>query len=575
MSERSLVESFADLYERDPFRELFVFVGEDGNDAEKVNTRELAGRAEQVRELLERERIGPGDRVVLVHLPSLDFIAAFLGSLAVGAIPVPVSPPNPFRLEHDLRLLSAIVDNSGARAMLTHRPYLEMVKVGNDARWPAVPWLCPDETVGESACAPELWHVPAELDDPAFLQYTSGTTGAPKGVVVTHRNLHHELEALRLDLGLNPDSVGVCWVPHFHDLGLISFILSVLLGNVHTYLISPLSFLKRPAIWFDVVSRTRGTHVSAPNFAYDLMVRKTTPEQRAGWDLSSLRVLGSGGEIARPDTMERFFAEYQGTGVREDAFRPGYGLAEHTLIVSMGTSGRLALDRAELERGRVVPVDGEPDSRAAVFYGSGWVTKPSAEVRIVDPDTLMPCARDRVGEIWIDSLTKARGYWGLESQSEATFEARTADGGPGRYLRTGDIGFLRHGELFVTGRLKDLIILYGHNYAPEDIESSVRASHRSVRKGGVAAFSIPPADDGSTVERLIVFAECAVADPADELVQEIGRAVRRQVHADHGLVCDDVVVATDLVLKTSSGKLRRGACRERYLREKVAGVSNV
>ncbi|WP_328611597.1 fatty acyl-AMP ligase [Amycolatopsis sp. NBC_00345] len=576
VSERSLVSVFAELHAREPLRELFVFVDDDGRDVERLTARQLAGRADGVRALLERERISPGDRVVLVHLPSLDFIAAFLGCLAAGVIPVPVSPPNPFRLEHDVALLSAIVDSSGARAMLTHAPYRDLVAAaasapgGKTPAWPAIPWLCPDGSPAEPALAPDSWPAAVDLDEPAFLQYTSGSTGTPKGVMVTHRNIHHELEALRIDLELDGDSVGVCWVPHFHDLGLISVLLTTLTGHARTYLMSPLSFLKRPAVWFEVLSRVRGTHTTAPNFAFDLMARKVTPEQRAAWDLSSVRVLCSGGEIVQPAAMERFFAEYKSTGLGREAFRPGYGLAEHTLSVSMGTGGPLTLDRGELERGWAVPVDDPSDRRTAVFYGSGWVTKAGAKVRIIDPATFRPCERNQIGEIWIDSPTKARGYWGRESDSRETFEAVPTDGDQGRYLRTGDLGFLRDGELFVTGRLKDLIILYGHNYAPEDIESSVRRSDQRIRRGGVAAFSVPPVPGESAVERLVVFAETTLTDPADEIVAEIVRAIRRQVHADQGLVCDDVVVANNLVLKTSSGKVRRTACRDRYLSKEPA-----
>ncbi|OZM70811.1 hypothetical protein CFN78_23095 [Amycolatopsis antarctica] len=578
--ERTVAAAFAELHARDPQRELFVFVDDHGRDAERLTVDALAGQADEVRALLHDAGINAGDRVLLIHLPSLDFIAAFLGCLAAGVIPVPLAPPNPFKLAHDVRAVSAIAASSGARALLTHTAYRDLVAAAaplplDGPQWPELPWLHPGAAIGVDApvSQPSLWPAPADLDDPAFLQYTSGSTGFPKGVVVSHRNIHHELDALAADLVLGDDTVAVSWVPHFHDLGLISFLLNTLAGNAgRTYVISPLSFLQRPAVWFDVLSRVRGTHTSAPNFAYDLMVRKTTAEQRAAWDLSSLRVLGSSGEIVQPSTVEKFFSVFKSTGITREMFCPGYGLAEHTLSVSMGTGGPLALDRDQLEQGRAVPA-AEGSSRVpAVFYGSGWVTKTGAGVRIVAPETERPCAPDEIGEIWIDSATKARGYWGLVEESRETFRAVVADGDPRGYLRTGDLGFLRDGELYVTGRLKDLIIVHGHNYSPQDVEDSVRGCHARIRGGGVAAFSVPSLDGKTSGERLIILAETSGADPGDALVAEIRAAIRRSVRDDHGLACHEVLVGTELVLKTTSGKVRRTACREEFLRQEVGGA---
>jgi acyl-CoA synthetase (AMP-forming)/AMP-acid ligase II len=279
-------------------------------------------------------------------------------------------------------------------------------------------------------------------------------------------------------------------------------------------------------------------------------------------------VLGSSGEIVQPSTVERFFEVFEGTGLTRDAFCPGYGLAEHTLSISMGASGPLALDRDELEHGRAVPATEGSARPPAVFYGSGWVTKPAAAVRIVDPSTRRLCPPDRIGEIWVDSATKARGYWGLEQESAETFQAVIADGDRRRYLRTGDLGFLRGDEIFVTGRCKDLIILHGNNYAPQDIEESVRRSHRGIRGGGVAAFSVPPPPGTQSGERLVVLAETAPAQPEQD-AEEIRRAIRRQVRADHGIACHEVLVGQGLVLKTSSGKIRRAACRDAFLRREA------
>ncbi|WP_224389752.1 AMP-binding protein [Pseudonocardia sp. ICBG1293] len=566
--ERSVLAAFTELHSRDPHRELFVLVDERGHDTERLTVDALAGRAEQVRALLAAAGTRAGDRVLLLHLPSLDFVVAFLGALAAGAVPVPVAPPAPSGPAAGVRAVAAIAAACDARAVLTHAPYAALWDGADPGAWPDLPWLRQDGPAAPVAPQPQplRWHTPDDLDEPAFLQFTSGSTGSPKGVVVSHRNIHHELDALAADLGLGDDTVAVSWVPHFHDLGLVSFLLNTLVGNAgRTYVISPLSFLARPAVWFDVLSRVRGTHTSAPNFAYDLMVRRTTEEQRAAWDLSAVRVLGSSGEMVQAGTVERFFTAFAGTGVAPEAFRPGYGLAEHTLSVSMGTGGPIALDRDQLERHRVEPAADGAARPPAVFYGSGWVTKPGAVVRIVDPATRVPCAADGIGEIWVDSATKARGYWGLDEQSAATFGAVTADGDPRPYLRTGDLGFLHDGELFVTGRLKDLVIVRGHNYSPQDIEDSVRGAHPRIRGGGVAAFSVPPTGDAASGERLILLVETTGPEPDEATVAEIRHAARRRVRDDHGIACHDVLVGTGLVLKTTSGKVRRSACRAAFL----------
>ncbi|MEU7768123.1 fatty acyl-AMP ligase [Nocardia sp. NPDC049190] len=570
-SELTVTSAFAKLHAEDPDRKLFVFVDEQGRDGEHLTVQMLAAGAQAVRTLLESAGLNPGDRVLLLHLPSLDFIVAFLGCQAAGLIPVPLAPPNPFKLANEVGAVSTIANSCGARAILTHTDYRAVVDAiplpAEGPQWPDLPWLSPDDSEQPDG-SPEFRYEPADLDEPAFLQYTSGSTGFPKGVVVTHRNVHHELAALAADFELGDDTVAVSWLPHFHDLGLVCVLLSTLVGNAgRTYLISPLSFLQRPAVWFDVLSRVRGTHTTAPNFAYDLIVRKTTPEQRAGWDLSSVRRLGSAGEIVQPSTVETFFATFESTGVPREAFHPGYGLAEHTLSVTVATSGALALDRDQLEQGRAVPATSSSTREPAVFYGSGWVTKPNARVRIVNPETAQPCEPDEIGEIWVDSPTKARGYWSLDKETRRAFHAVVADGDPRQYLRTGDLGFLRAGELFVTGRLKDLVIIHGRNYAPQDIEASVRNAHSRIRAGGIAAFSVPPLPDTTSGERLIVLAETTGAELDEATAADIRRAIRRQVRDDHGVACHDVLVGTGLVLKTTSGKVRRAACRAEFLQQ--------
>ncbi|MEV6237288.1 fatty acyl-AMP ligase [Lentzea sp. NPDC051838] len=552
----TVVSAFLRLWERSPERLLFTFVDERGRDEEAVTAGALGEAASSIASALRGWGFRPGDRALLVYPPGPDFVRALVGCLAAGVVPVPVYPPNPMRLGHDLAGFRSIVDSCAPHAVLTNGAYERARTVGavtgffdrGKPEWPRLRWHRTDRVR-----AADFDWVVATSDDPALLQYTSGSTAAPKGVVLTHGNLASEVASNAVDLGLGDDTVGVFWLPQYHDLGLISVILSTLTGNSHTYLMSPLSFLHRPALWFEVMSRVRATHTAAPNFAFELAVRKTSAEQRASWDLSALRVVMSAAEPIRVSTVDAFFGAFAPAGLLRSAFYPAYGLAEHTVSVSMGGQAVLRLDRAALQRGEVVEsADGLP------VVGCGRITKPSASVLIVDPATASVCAPDRVGEVWVTSSTKASGYLGLPDETRRTFSAQVP-GDEREYLRTGDLGFFHDGELFITGRLKDVIIINGRNHYPQDLEDAVRDCHPLVRPGGVVAFGVP----GETGERLVLFVETREKKAPSE---EIAEAVRRCVFETHGLAVDDVVVgAQGLVLKTTSGKVRRRACRQAFL----------
>ncbi|WET82549.1 fatty acyl-AMP ligase [Amycolatopsis sp. QT-25] len=573
---RSLLTSFLNLYEQDPGRILFTFVDDKGVDRQRLTVADLASQADAVACALPRWGLVPGDRALLVYPPSLDFVGAFLGCLAAGVLPVPVCPPDPLRLRHDVAAFTQIATDCGAGTVLTNSAYELARTAGNFTsllarhrmRWPDLTWRRTDRARPSRPLRLD-WRVPGDPAQPAFLQYTSGSTSAPRGVVVTHGNMQAEVEANTEALGLGPDTRGVCWVPHFHDLGLISFVLSTVVGNSSTYLMSPMSFLRRPALWMETMDRVRATHTAAPNFAYDLVVRKSTREQRARWDLRSLRVVCSGGEPVRPETVRRFLDACAPAGLAEGAFYPAYGLAECTLSVTMGGRAVLHVDRAALAEGRVVPLAGSDSAGTAegiTLVGSGRVTKADSRVRIVDPQTHRPCPEDQVGEIWVDSPTKAAGYYGFGEENRELFQAKvTDDDDPRRYLRTGDLGFFHQAELFVTGRLKDLIIVHGRNVYPQDVEASAAQAHPLIRPGGVAAFVLEPVPGGDT-ERVVVFVETRQTRLGPEQRQELIQAVRHHVRMDHSLVCHAVVLGgPGTVTKTTSGKVRRGACRQAFL----------
>ena len=570
--EHSVLGAFHRLARTDPGRELFTFVDEHGHDQETITVGGLVGTAEAIAAALPGWGFEPGDRAVLVYPPGADFVRTLMGCLIAGVIPVPVYPPSPIRLKQELAGFTRIVANCRPRAVLTNGVYERAKTLGSvtslldrtKPSWPDLPWHRTDRRPA-AAGVPQRWHEPAGQDEPALLQYTSGSTSAPKGAIITHGNLINETRSNAEDLGLGADTRCVSWLPQYHDFGLISVIISSTVGNGHTYVLSPLTFLRRPHLWFEVMSRVRATHTAAPNFAYELAVRKTTPQQRAGWDLSTMRVFMSAAEPIRPSTMEKFYTAFAASGVAEDTFYPAYGLAEHTVSVSMGGKAVLKLDRQALERGevRIAQADG------LAIFGCGRITKPGARARVIDPETRRPTPSDRIGEIWVDSNTKAAGYYGLDAETEAVFRATVAeDDDPTEYLRTGDLGFFHDGELFITGRVKDVIIVNGRNFHPEDLENSLRERTAAIRPGGLAAFSVPGHDDEP--ERLIVFAESREKKTSAARSREIAEAVRHRLLADHGLAVHTVVVGRPgLVRKTTSGKVRRNACRQAYLADEL------
>jgi acyl-CoA synthetase (AMP-forming)/AMP-acid ligase II len=438
----------------------------------------------------------------------------------------------------------------------------------DDGGFAGVRWGTSEETVGSG----DAWRHPRPAaDTPAHLQYTSGSTATPKGVIVTHGNLLRNLQDMDLGWRHEADSVIVSWLPHFHDMGLVYGVLEPIFAGVTCYLMPPVSFMQKPLRWLQAISTFKATHSAAPNFAYDLCVRKIKPDDRLALDLSRWSVAVNGAEPIRAETLNRFAAAFGAAGFRDTAFCPGYGLAEATLKVTATPRGRgavcLTVDGAALGRGRVAAVrPGEPGARTLVSCGMSAI---DTDVVIVDPDARRRCGAEEVGEVWVAGSVVAAGYWNRPADTADTFGARLIDEDRGPFLRTGDLGFLSGGELYIAGRLKDLIIIRGQNHYPQDIEQTVESLGSMLRSHGCAAFSV----DVDGEERLIVAQEVEREARGADLPDLQGRIRQAVAEAHEVYVYDVVILRAGALPRTSSGKIRRQACRLAYTEGTLPGRS--
>jgi amino acid adenylation domain-containing protein len=537
----------------------FRFLGADGDESGSLSFWSLDRRSRAVARALQ-ERYMSGDRVLLLYPPGLEFLSGFLGCLCAGIVAVPAHLP---RLNRPMTRLKAVVTDVQPHAVLTTSSLLR-----DAARWAdAVPELVglpvlATDTVDERLA--DSWVEPTvEPESLAFLQYTSGSTASPKGVMISHGNLMHNLALIQECFGATSESRGVFWLPMFHDMGLIGGFLQTLHCGGSSTLLSPVTFLQRPLRWLQAISDTGATISGGPNFAYDLCARKITPAQIAKLDLSRWRVAFNGAEPIRAETFERFAEAFSSCGFRRESFLPCFGLAEGTLLVSGTPTGAppvvIAARADALEHNNVIECDDDPSAMHSIV-GSGRVAG-NQEVVIVDSETRLRQPPNHVGEIWVKGPSVAQGYWKRPDSTAMTFRAKIAGSGDGPYLRTGDLGFLRDGELFVTGRLKDLIIVRGRNVYPQDLEWTVERCHPAIRADGTAAFAV----DGGGGERLVVIAEVERLGKSID-PEPILATIRHAISEHHELDLQAVCLIKAMTLpKTSSGKIQRHACRQAFL----------
>ncbi|MFL5607735.1 MAG: aminotransferase class I/II-fold pyridoxal phosphate-dependent enzyme, partial [Gemmatimonadaceae bacterium] len=561
---QTLVDLLEYRAERQAAHVVFRFINSDGREDGALTFAMLQRRARAIAAHLA-EHVVPGDRVVLLVPPGLEYVAAFFGCLYAGAVAVPAYPPNPRRADPRV---ARIVADCGARVALVSEAFMARLDgwLALTPELAGLTWLEAARLAGGDAAT---WRAPSVTSASlAMLQYTSGSTGDPRGVMLAHSNLLHNSAVIHRVSAHRPDDNGVFWLPPFHDMGLIGGLLQPIYAGLSAALMAPATFLQRPLRWLEAMSRYRATTSGAPNFAYDLCVERITDAERDTLDLSAWRTSFNGAEPIRADTITRFHEAFARSGLRRDVILPCYGLAEGTLLVSGGPAQQaphvVLADRRSLESGELRETDEQGSSTIALVASGEPVTEQI--VAIVDPDTGAACHDGQVGEIWVAGASVAAGYWGRSEASAATFQARLA-GFTQPFLRTGDLGVLREGQLVVTGRLKDLVILEGRNYYPHDLEVAAERSHPSLRAGFTAAFSVAGegAAGGGGRERLVLVAEVARQHKPDA-DSALFQAIRTELAGTIGIVPDEIVlIRQNTIPRTSSGKIQRRACRAAYV----------
>ncbi|WP_282090050.1 fatty acyl-AMP ligase [Aquimarina algiphila] len=547
---------------------------------EKVTYGELSNRAKAIA-LELKQKLDFGDRVLLLYPPGIEYISAFFGCLYAGVIPVPAYPPDSRNTE---RLLMIIKDSQSKYALSTsgimnYVDSLSEATIVNDDRREGVEclsqigWIATDLIVS----SPNIEYVPEKVKptDIVFLQYTSGSTGNPKGVILNNTNLLDNLKAIRDALGCYSGTHMVSWLPPYHDMGLIGGILQPLYSGIGLTSMAPMTFLRNPFLWLDQISKRKeqgGVISGAPDFAYQLCVRKISEEKLASLDLSNWKVAYSGAEPVKESTLIDFFQKFKVSNFKMSTFLPVYGLAEATLLVSSGEKTKepftINIDKEALKNQKVQVITKENTNK--ISFVSCGSKEEGHEIHIVNPETCTLSKDGEIGEIWIKSPSVAVGYWQNEKLTQEVFNSYIQDVNEEGFFRTGDLGFMIDQNLYISGRHKDLIIIRGKNYYPQDIEHTVQTAHESLRPGCGSAFAIESEDGG---ESLIIVQEVKREFRRKIDIEEVTNAIYLAVSREYQIQVKDVVlIEPSSFPKTTSGKLQRLASKELYLKNNLQPI---
>lgn len=543
----------------------FIFLKDGEDDEERISYLELDRAARKIAAGLIALNM-KGERALMLYPGNLNFIKALYGCLYAGIIGVPAYPP---RKNRSIERLHLMIKDSGTRIVMTSSDIFESVQKSfqESGETTDLQWVISDLIEHNEEVA--TFEIPSP-SDVAFIQYTSGSTGTPKGVMVTHSNIMHNSYFIKLSFDFTTETCAVTWLPAFHDMGLVGHILQPVFTGHKSVLMPSVAFLQKPLRWLKIITKYKGTVAGAPNFAYEILIDVAETITDEMIDLSTVRNMYCGAEPIRKSTMLRFQEAYSRFELTHQQMYPCYGMAESTLIIASPEVGRgavfLSVSSQELEKNNVVMIDESAnDARHLTGVGHSWA---DTEIVIVDPANRQRCQPGQVGEIWARGQSIATGYWNNEVLTNETFRAKLR-GEDNEYLRTGDLGFFNDGELFITGRLKDLIILHGRNYYPQDIELKAEQSHEALMPNSSAAFSVLVDE----VEKVVIVAEVKRSFLRDLKVEQISDAMRHNLADEFELDIHAIqLLRTASILKTSSGKIQRKACKEGYLNKTLEVV---
>lgn len=554
---RTVLDSLNYQVEQLPDKTLFSFLDINGNQTEHYTYAEFSERTKVIAShLATHYKFKQGDRILLAFPPGVEMICAFFACVQLGLIPVPTYPPTSAGFQSSYYKMAFIAKDSGAAAVLTSRDYYWSLKLNLDrnnikekTRLSKIPWINTEEFRDFA-----MSEVPQYHSDTLFIQYTSGSTNDPKGVIVSNENMVYNA-----DITMDHIPVGVSWLPQYHDMGLIGYYIFFAIKGGTTHGFSSLDFIRRPALWLETITKYKGTASSAPNFAYDYILQpgKLSEETLNSIDLSSISFLMTAAEPVRPDVYRKFVEFFKPYGLDPKAHFAAFGLAENTLAVTNYGRQSLSLDTTKLQMNKLEIVADEHEEGVTEVMSCG-VELGDNVVKIVDPETNLDLGTDAIGEVWVKGTSRCHGYWGRKEQSEHTFWAKLAnndDQDP--YMRTGDMGFMHNKELFICGRLKDMIIVRGLNYYPQDIEAIVEDISPEIRRGFVAAFEIT--EDGE--EKLVIVAGVKnkkQVPNALKITEEIRKKLNILTHAI-------TFVSNKSIPKTSSGKIMRQKTKQQWL----------